>query len=109
MTRRGALVVAALLAVTLSTVGALTPAPGGAVVAGGVDVAPPGPTVVVQPGDSLWTIARSIQPDGDVRPLVQQLAALNGGALLQVGQVLALPSVRRADDAGLGRAGAGPP
>src|SRR5262249_26165640 len=33
---------------------------------------------VVQPGDTLWSIARSLQPDGDVRPLVGDLRAANG-------------------------------
>ncbi len=46
---------------------------------------------VVQPGDTLWSIARSLQPDGDVRPLVRGLSAANGGAVLAVGQVLVLP------------------
>jgi LysM repeat protein len=46
---------------------------------------------VVQPGDTLWSIARSLQPDGDIRPLVRGLSAANGGATLAVGQVLALP------------------
>ncbi len=48
-------------------------------------------TYVVQPGDTLWSIARSLQPEGDVRPLVRGLSTANGGAGLAVGQVLALP------------------
>jgi len=48
-------------------------------------------TYVVQPGDTLWSIARSLQPDGDVRPLVHGLTAANGGAALAVGQVLMVP------------------
>ena len=47
--------------------------------------------VVVQPGDTLWSIARDLQPTGDVRPLVQRLSELNGGAALEVGQRLVLP------------------
>ena len=47
--------------------------------------------VIVQPGDTLWTVARQLQPTGDVRPLVQRLSELNGGASLQVGQALRLP------------------
>jgi len=46
---------------------------------------------VVQPGDTLWSIARSIDPDGDVRVTVDRLAALNGRGPLQVGQQLVLP------------------
>ena len=43
---------------------------------------------VVQPGDTLWSIARRLQPEGDVRPLVDQLVDLNGGTDLAVGQRL---------------------
>ena len=46
---------------------------------------------VVQPGDTLWGIARSLQPDGDVRPLVGELTRVNGGAELTVGQRLVMP------------------
>lgn len=46
---------------------------------------------IVQPGDTLWTIARSLQPAGDVRRLVDVLAAQRHGAALQVGERMALP------------------
>ena len=46
---------------------------------------------VVQPGDTLWSIARSLQPDGDVRRLVHRLAAQRDGAALQVGERITLP------------------
>lgn len=48
-------------------------------------------TYLVQPGDTLWQIARALQPSGDVRPLVQRLAAAHGGAPLRAGERLALP------------------
>jgi LysM repeat protein len=44
--------------------------------------------VVVQSGDTLWAIARRLQPTGDVRHLVDQLADRNGGAGLVAGQSL---------------------
>ena len=47
--------------------------------------------VVVQPGDSLWSIARRVQPVGDVRSLVDQLASSNGSAVLQPGDRIVLP------------------
>ena len=46
---------------------------------------------IVQPGDTLWSIARRLQPEGDVRPLVDQLVDLNGGTDLAVGQRLPIP------------------
>ncbi len=46
---------------------------------------------VVQPGDTLWTIARTLQPEGDVRRLVHQLAAQRHGAALKVGERITLP------------------
>ena len=46
---------------------------------------------VVQPGDTLWSIARRLQPEGDVRPLVDQLVDLNGGTDLAIGQRLPIP------------------
>lgn len=48
--------------------------------------------VVVRPGESLWQVARRLQPHGDIRPLVDRLAARNGGAQVVAGQQLAVPS-----------------
>ena len=48
------------------------------------------PVWVVQPGDTLWTIAAELQPEGDVRPLVDALADRAGGAGLQAGQRIPL-------------------
>jgi hypothetical protein len=58
--------------------------PGAAVTAG----SGPAVTVVVQDGDTLWTIARRIQPSGDVRALVDRLAAVNGSTVVHVGDHL---------------------
>jgi hypothetical protein len=43
---------------------------------------------VVQPGDTVWTVARRLQPSGDVRGLVDRIVARNGGAALRPGQAL---------------------
>jgi hypothetical protein len=52
----------------------------------------PGTSVVtVRPGDSLWSIARRLQPGGDVRPLVDRLVELNGSAPLQPGDRVVVP------------------
>jgi hypothetical protein len=45
---------------------------------------------VVQPGDTYWTIARRVQPSGDVRAIVDHLSSEHGGAPLQPGEQLAL-------------------
>jgi Tfp pilus assembly protein FimV len=50
-----------------------------------------GRVVLVQPGDTLWSIARGLQPTGDVRPLIDRIAELNGGHSLIAGQTLMLP------------------
>jgi LysM domain len=46
---------------------------------------------VVQPGDTLWTIARAAQPNGEIRPLVDRLATQTHGRPLQAGDRIALP------------------
>ena len=43
---------------------------------------------IVQPGDTLWSIARRAQPSGDIRPLVNALAAQRHGQPLQVGETI---------------------
>lgn len=51
-------------------------------------------STVVQPGDTLWSIAARVAPDRDTRIVVSQLRAVNhlSGASVQVGQRLLLPS-----------------
>ena len=46
---------------------------------------------VVQPGDTIWSIAGHLQPRGDVRPLVDRISRQLGGRQLQVGQRLIIP------------------
>lgn len=48
-------------------------------------------TYVVAQGDTDWSIARQIQPQGDLRPLVGYLAAQHAGRPLQIGETLQLP------------------
>jgi hypothetical protein len=45
---------------------------------------------VVEPGDTLWVIARRLQPKGDVRATVDRLVKANGGADLHVGERISL-------------------
>src|SRR5262245_32217466 len=49
---------------------------------------PPGEAYVVRPGDTLWSIAATIAPDSDPRPVVDALRDANGGPELQVGERL---------------------
>jgi len=44
--------------------------------------------VVVEKGDSLWTVARRIQPKGDVRKLVDKLAQRVGSKQIEPGQYI---------------------
>lgn len=48
-------------------------------------------TYLVHPGDTLWSIARRMQPSGDVRPLVDRLAAMRHGAPLHPGDRIIRP------------------
>jgi len=48
-------------------------------------------THLVQPGETLWSIARSMHPTGDINALVDRLERANGGASLRVGQRLLVP------------------
>jgi nucleoid-associated protein YgaU len=50
-------------------------------------------SVVVQAGDTLWSIASSLDDDGDVRAVIDEIQRLNDldGAVLVPGQVLQLP------------------
>jgi hypothetical protein len=50
----------------------------------------PAITYVVQPGDSIWSVARRLQPEGDVRALVDRLVARHGGSALEAGEVIRL-------------------
>ena len=50
---------------------------------------------IVRPGDTVWSIASSLQPDGDVRALVDQLTERAGGSGLQAGQRIALDGLGR--------------
>ena len=49
---------------------------------------------VVQPGDTLWDIARALAPGEDPRGLVHELAGTAGGAALEPGQRIVIDDVR---------------
>ncbi len=80
---RQALVV--LGVVLLTSLGLAVAARGGA--------RPADSTVVVQPGDTLWSIASEHYPADDVRVRVEDIEQANGlhGPAIEVGQTLHLP------------------
>ncbi len=49
-----------------------------------------GQQYVVQPGDTLWSIAEQVAPDADPRAVVDALREANGGPMLDVGTRLTL-------------------
>lgn len=58
----------------------------------GATVGPTGGEVVTaQSGDTLWSIARTIRPEGDPRPVVAALIDANGGDAVQAGQQIVIP------------------
>jgi hypothetical protein len=94
LTRRGLALVRAL-AIVLVVAMFLLIAPGLAR-GDGPDRPAPRVTYVVEPGDTLWSIARRVAPDQDPRPVVDGLIAANdlrGG--LQAGQELSIPVPER--------------
>jgi LysM repeat protein len=52
-------------------------------------------TVVVQPGETLWTVARGLSADADIRETVARIQELNGlsGASVRPGQSLIVPVI----------------
>jgi Tfp pilus assembly protein FimV len=51
-------------------------------------------TVVVQPGDTLWSIAAQRYPTDDVRGRVEDIERANGlqGPVIEAGEILRLPA-----------------
>ncbi len=88
-----ALTLALALAATLADAafGALSATPRGAARTAGADPAATAEVHVVQPGDTLWSIAATVAPDADPRSVVDALVDLNGSATISVGQRVVLP------------------
>jgi LysM repeat protein len=78
---------AAILVVAIATSVGLALAVHGA-------TAPLGGTIVVQPGDTLWSIASLRYPSDDVRSRVDQIEQANGlsSPVIVVGESLRLPA-----------------
>ncbi|AYF96800.1 LysM peptidoglycan-binding domain-containing protein [Protaetiibacter intestinalis] len=93
LTRRGRVVVGALLATPIAAVlavSALSPAQ-----AGSTPSTASFDYITVASGESLWDLAAWIAPDADPREVVDDLVELNqlGSSHVQPGQRLAIPAV----------------
>ncbi|HEY3669375.1 MAG TPA: hypothetical protein VGN51_00435 [Acidimicrobiia bacterium] len=51
-------------------------------------VSNPSPTTVVEPGDSLWTVAERLAPNDDPRPVVDALSSARHGTVLTPGETI---------------------
>ena len=90
LTRRGRLVLLALLLALVGAVGVLVAASTGEAAA----PVGPAPTIVVQPGDTLWSIAARYAPGPDPFGTIEQIRQLNGldGYTVHAGETLVLPA-----------------
>lgn len=91
ITQRGRLVVSALIALPVLVVSIFLASPGA--LADSTDTADSHEYVTVLAGDTLWTIAEMLDPDGDPRDVVHEIMRLNqlSSAALSPGQEIALP------------------
>lgn len=92
----GAVVIALVFLVGVVAIGRgalsdLAPSPTGPTAAASTGGAASARTVVAQPGDTLWSIARDLQPAGDIRPLVDALVAANGSTAIDAGDRIVVP------------------
>lgn len=92
LTRRGKAVVA--LAAAIACFGLLQVTGGVQAVASGLSDGPATASVVVQPGETLWDIAKRVAPEQDPRAtvsIIRELNGLGGKASVKPGQGLVVP------------------
>ncbi|MGY1552314.1 LysM peptidoglycan-binding domain-containing protein [Microbacterium sp. A588] len=95
LTTRGRRVLLALAALPLAAGIGFAALSGGSALASGEAAEPVQfESVIVLPGDTLWSIAESIAPGADPRTVIDDIQQLNllGGGSLQSGQSLAIPA-----------------
>ena len=91
LARTAVIALALLLALTIGVLGRGTP-----VQAGDAPAQVATSTVIVQPGQSLWDVARGLSLDADLRETVARIQELNGlsggaGSTVRPGQELIVP------------------
>lgn len=95
LTVRGRRVLVALVALPLAAgIGFAAVSGGSAIASGESVVAVDFDTVTVMPGDTLWSIAESLEVSVDPRTVISDIQRLNvlGTGSLQIGQQLAIPA-----------------
>ena len=95
LTTRGRRVLVALAAAPLAIgLGFAAISGGSAIASGETAVTASFETVMVMPGDTLWSIAESVAPQADPRTVISDITSLNAlsSQSLQVGQQLAIPA-----------------
>ncbi|GAB3386339.1 hypothetical protein GCM10027568_04500 [Humibacter soli] len=93
LTRRGRVVLAALVVLPALVVGGVVAANNAAEAGTNSSYSASFRHITVQPGDSLWSIARRISPASDPRDVIGAIIDLNGlsSSVVQAGQRLAIP------------------
>ena len=93
MTPRGRRALAAFVAAPILALGALGALQATTALAGQQAADVSYETVVVQPGETLWSIAGVVAPDVDPREVIADIQRINGvGGAIQPGQQLSIPA-----------------
>jgi len=93
ITARGRRALAIVVAAPVLALGALGVLQATTAIAGQTAAEVSHETVVVQPGETLWSIASIVAPDDDPREVVADIQRINGiGGAIQPGQELAIPA-----------------
>ncbi|MEO7147453.1 MAG: LysM peptidoglycan-binding domain-containing protein [Terrimesophilobacter sp.] len=94
ITRRGRVVLTALVSAPLMVAAVVIAVNGGIATAGAGVTGNDFSYVTVEPGQSLWQLAKSIAPTADPRDVIADIAILNGldGSVVHPGERLAIPA-----------------
>jgi hypothetical protein len=92
LTRRGRVVVALVLLTVIAAAFLVLRAP--ATASTGEPAAPVARTVTVEPGQTLWQVAREVRPQADPRETIARIMEMNGltSASVQAGRQIYVPA-----------------